>query len=68
MLLLQSLQRNHGAGGGPCLKQQEGPPIGGAVRNATSLIPRRLSYTMLAITFCENVRALITVHRLAWVN
>ena len=36
--------------------QQEGPPIGGAVvRNATSLIPQRLS---LAITFCENVRAL----------
>ena len=38
--------------------EQEGPPIGGAERNATSLIPQRLSYTMVAINFCENVRAL----------
>ena len=38
--------------------QQESPPIGGAVRNATSLIPQRLSYIMLAITCSENVRAL----------
>ena len=29
--------------------KQEGPPIGGAVRNATSLIPQRLSYMMLAV-------------------
>ena len=38
--------------------EQYGPPIGGAVRNATSLIPQWLSYIMLAITFSENVRAL----------
>ena len=36
---------------------QEGPPIGGAVRNATSLITPRLSHTMLAITCSENIRA-----------
>ena len=29
----------------------------GAVRNALSLIPQRLSYIMLATTLCENVRA-----------
>ena len=33
-------------------------PVGGAVRNATSLIPQRLSYIMLAITCSENVPAL----------
>ena len=38
--------------------EHEGPPIGGAVRNATSLIQQRLSYIMLAITCSENVRAL----------
>ena len=43
-------------------EQQEGPPIGGALQNATSLIPQRLSYTMLATTFCENVRALPDSH------
>ena len=34
---------------------QESPPIGGAVRNATSLIPQRLSSIILAITCSENV-------------
>ena len=38
--------------------KQKCPPIAGAVRNATSLIPQRLPYIMLAITFCENVCAL----------
>ena len=37
--------------------RQESPPIGGAVRNATSLIPQRLSYIILAITCSENVYA-----------
>ena len=40
------------------IPQQEGLPLGGAVGNATSLIPQRLSYIMLAITCSENVRAL----------
>ena len=39
-------------------RQQEGPPIGGAVRSATSLIPQRLSYTILDITCSKNVHAL----------
>ena len=30
------------------INRQEGPPIGGAGRNATSLIPQRLSYLKLA--------------------
>ena len=30
---------------------QEGPPIGGAVRNATSLIPQRLSYIILGRSY-----------------
>ena len=29
------------------ITRQEGPPIGGAVRNTTSLIPQRLSFIML---------------------
>ena len=41
-----------------CMKKQEGPPIGGSVRNATSLIPQRLSYIVFAITCSENVHAL----------
>ena len=36
--------------------------VSAAARNATSLIPQRLSYKMLAITFCENVRALPDSH------
>ena len=35
--------------------KQESPPIGGAVRNATALIPEWLLHIMLAITCCENV-------------
>ena len=46
--------------------KQEGPPIGGAVRNATSLIPHRLSYIMIAITFCKNVRALPLTATTIW--
>ena len=46
-------------------KKQENPPIGGAVRNATSLISQRLSY--IAITCSENVQeqfcSCITVDR-----
>ena len=38
--------------------KQEGPPFGGAVRNAMSLILQRLSHIMLAITCSENVPAL----------
>ena len=38
--------------------KQEGPPIGEAVRNATSLIPQELSYIIHAITCSENVHAL----------
>ena len=34
---------------------QESPPIGGAVWNATSLIPQRLSSTIVAITCSKNV-------------
>ena len=38
------------------INKQESPPIGGAVRNAKSLIPQRLSATILAIASSENVR------------
>ena len=39
--------------------EQESPPVGGAGRNATSLITQRLSYMglILAITCSENVHA-----------
>ena len=38
------------------MEVQESPPIGGAVRNVTTLIPERLSPNiMLAITCSENV-------------
>ena len=36
-------------------EKQEGPPIGGAVRNATSFIPQRLSSIILSIACSENV-------------
>ena len=39
------------------IKREESPPIGGAARNATSLIPQRLSSIMIAITCSENVHA-----------
>ena len=35
--------------------KQESPPVGEAVRNATTLIPERQSYIMFAITCSENV-------------
>ena len=38
--------------------EQEGPPIDGAVRNAISLIPQRLSHIILDIARSENVPAL----------
>ena len=37
--------------------KQESPPIAGAVRNATALIPQRLSSIIRAITCSENVHA-----------
>ena len=37
--------------------RQGGPPIGGAVRNATSLVQSRLSSIILAIVCSENVYA-----------
>ena len=40
------------------ISKQEGPPIGGAGRNALSLIPQRLLHIILAITCSENVHAL----------
>ena len=40
------------------IQKQEGPPIGGAVRNATSLIPQPLAYIIFAIACLENVHAL----------
>ena len=45
--------------------KQEGSSIGGAVRNVTSLIAQRLSYTILDITCSENAHALpfIDSHR-----
>ena len=39
-------------------KKQEGPPIGDGVRNATPLITQRMSSTILAITYSENVYVL----------
>ena len=44
--------------------KQEGLPIGWAVRNATSLIPQRLSSNNCYHLFPK--RSFITVHRLAW--
>ena len=41
--------------------QQQGPPIGGTVRNAASLIPQRLSYTILANTCSEHVHAWLCI-------
>ena len=38
-------------------EKQESPPIGGTVRNATSLVPQPLSSIVLAITCSENVHA-----------
>ena len=46
------------------VNRQEGPPIGEAVRNATSLIPQRLSYIYYLIgpiTCSENAQALVEV-------
>ena len=37
--------------------KQENQPVGGEVRNVTTLIPEQLSYIMLAITCSENVYA-----------
>ena len=52
-----------------CTNEQESPPISGAARNATSLIPQRLSSLILPITYnLFRKRSCMTVHRLAWAS